>query len=58
MKPKDESPQEPTYACTVLVTPTVIGDLKCGAGHKIQLTKSQAETLAAMNPPRVSIDGI
>lgn len=51
-------PAEPTYACTVLITPTTIGDLICGAGHKIRLTKTEAEALAAMNPPRVSIDGI
>ncbi len=49
---------EPTYACTVLITPTTIGDLICGAGHKIRLTKSEADALAAMEPPRVSIDGI
>lgn len=51
-------PAEPTYACTVLITPTTIGDLICGAGHKIRLTKTEADALAAMDPPRVSIDGI
>ena len=49
---------EATYACTVLITPTTIGDLICGAGHKIRLTKSEADALAAMDPPRITIDGI
>ena len=49
---------EPTYACTVLLTPTTIGDLICGAGHKIRLTQTEAESLARMNPPRISMDGI
>jgi hypothetical protein len=52
------SPPLQTYACTVLITPTTIGDLICAAGHLIRLTKSEAEALAAMDPPRVRIDGI
>lgn len=58
MDKKDTPTAEPTYACTVLITPTTIGDLICGAGHKIRLTKSEADALAAMTPPRISIDGI
>lgn len=58
MKEEKTPPKEPTYACTVLLTPTTIGDLICAAGHKLRLPKSQAEVLAAMDPPRVSVDGI
>ena len=54
----DHRPPLQTYACTVLITPTTIGDLICGAGHKIRLTKSEADALVAMEPPRISIDGI
>ena len=49
---------EPLLACTVLVSGTVIGPLTCGKGHRLQLPKSKAETLAGLTPPRVRIDGI
>jgi len=57
-KDTETTPTETTYACTVLVTPTLIGDLNCAAGHQIRLTQSEADTLASMDPPRVRIDGI
>jgi hypothetical protein len=50
--------KESIVAVTVLVTGTTIGNAICGAGAKLKLAKSKAETLASLNPPRVSIDGI
>ena len=43
---------------TVLVTPTTIGDVTCGAGAQLRIPQADAEALAALNPPRVRIDGI
>jgi hypothetical protein len=57
-KPPAADPKNPLLACTVLVTGTEIGRAICAAGAKIKLTKSNAETLASLNPPRVRIDGI
>ena len=63
MKPNPESaaPSEDppvAYLCTVLETPTTIGDVICGAGAKLYVRKEQAEALAAMTPPRVRIEGV
>ena len=44
--------------CTVLITGTVIGRLKVGAGHRCQLPEAQAKALASLNPPAVRIDGV
>lgn len=54
----DTTPAEPGYVCTVLVTPTTIGGCICAAGAVITVNKKDAETLAAMDPPRVRIDGV
>ena len=59
MKPPSEtSAPEPVVLVKVLVTPTVIGELKCAAGAELRLPKSEAETLAGLNPPLVEIIGI
>ena len=49
---------EPLLACTVLITPSTIGEIICAAGAVVRLPKSQAETLASLTPPVVRIDGI
>lgn len=54
----NESKKEPKVAVTVLVTPTTIGKAEIAAGTKLRIAKTKAETLASLNPPRVSIDGI
>ncbi len=54
----NEKPKDPIVAVTVLVTGTTIGKAIIAAGTKLPLRKSKAETLASLNPPRVSIDGI
>ena len=51
-------PENPLVAVTVLVSGTTVGDVILGLGAKIMLTKSQAETLASLNPPAVQITGI
>jgi hypothetical protein len=56
--PPAADPKNPLLACTVLVTGTEIGRAICAAGAKLKLPKSNAETLASLNPPRVRIDGI
>ena len=48
---------EPQLACKVLVTGTTLGQVILAKGHKLLLPKSQAEALAALNPPRVEITG-
>ena len=48
----------PLLACTVIVPSIQIGDLICGEGHKIQLTKDQADTLLSLTPPAIRVDGI
>lgn len=61
MKPPAESATpsaDPLVAVTVLVTPTTIGDVVCAATARLRIPKSQADTLAAMDPPRVRIDGV
>lgn len=55
--PKD-NPTEPLVAVTILITGTTVGDVILGEGAKLRLPKSEAETLAGLNPPRVTIDGI
>jgi hypothetical protein len=60
-KPTETTPAEksdPLVAVTVLVTPTRIGDFNCGATAQLSIPLSQAKTLAAMDPPRVRIDGV
>ena len=56
--PSETSTSEPIVLVKVLVTPTVIGELKCAAGAELRLPKSEAETLAGLNPPLVEIIGI
>lgn len=55
--PPDPTP-DPLVSVTVLITPTRIGDFNCGAGAQLRIPKSDAETLASLDPPRVRIDGI
>lgn len=56
---KNETPETPKketlLLCTVIKV-TTIGDLICGPGHQIKLTKEEAETLEKLG--KVSIDGI
>lgn len=58
MKDKETTPAEPLLVCTVLITPSTIGEIICAAGAVVRLPKSQAETLASLTPPVVHIDGI
>lgn len=55
---QESSTPEPMVAVRVLVTPTVIGELRCAAGAELRLPKSEAETLAGLTPPLVEIIGI
>jgi hypothetical protein len=52
------APAEPLLACVVLETGTRYGNVILGQGAVVRLPKSQAETLAALTPPRVHIDGV
>lgn len=56
--PAPKPAPEPIFACTVLVAKTQFGAVLKGKGAKVRLPKSQAEALASLNPPRVSIDGV
>ena len=51
---------ETKLACTIIVPSVQIGELICGDGHKISLTKAEVETLNAIDPerPAIRIDGI
>lgn len=55
---KDEStPQaEPSVKCTVLITPTTVGEIICAAGAILTLPLSEAKTLEELG--KVRIDGI
>lgn len=58
---KDKTPpdqEQPLVACTVLVTGTTYGDVILGEGAKIRIPKTDAETLASLNPPAVEITGL
>lgn len=48
----------PLLACTVIVPAIKIGDLICGEGHSIQLTREEADALLSLEPPAIRIDGI
>ena len=59
MKPTSETfVPEPIVLVRVIATTAVIGDLRCAAGAEIRITKSEAETLAALTPPLVEIIGV
>jgi len=62
MNPNEEkkapAPAEPSVACTVLVSGTRFGSVILGKGAVVRIPKGEAETLAALNPPRVRIDGV
>ena len=59
MKDQTDTPTaEPVLSCTVLITPSTIGEIICAAGAIVRLPRSQAETLASLTPPVVRIDGI
>lgn len=58
---KDKTPPEqeqPLLACKVLVTGTTYGDVILGKGARIRIPKTDADTLAALNPPAVEITGL
>ena len=57
-QPKTSDSSDPQVLVRVLVTPTVIGDLRCAAGAELRMPKSEADTLAALNPPLVEITGV
>jgi len=48
--------KETLLACTVIVPSVEIGDLICGNGHKLALTKADAKTLESLG--KIRIDGI
>lgn len=54
----EKKPSDPTVAVTVLISKTTVGDVMLSKGAKIRLPKSQADTLASLNPPAVLITGI
>lgn len=58
MKTNETNTPPPQLACTVIVPSIQIGDLICGAGHKIKLTEAEAKALASLTPPAITIDGI
>ena len=55
---KTSTSSDPLVLVRVLVTPTVIGDLRCAAGAELRLPKSEAETLGALTPPLIEIIGV
>lgn len=58
-KPAATAPKPETMvSCTVLIAKTRIREVLKGRGAKVRLTMGQAQALASLNPPRVSIDGV
>jgi len=54
---KTSDAADPLVLVRVIITPTVIGDLRCAAGAELRIPKSEAETLAALTPPPIEIIG-
>lgn len=55
-EPKPKKTQ--LYKCTVIVPKITVGPIVAGRGAVLELSKEDADALAALNPPAIKIDGI